>query len=113
MELDKYTIYILELILVAIFIYSLIKYFEMFLRGKKGAASATVVRSNQSMNTLYTMYTVTAVIVTLTVEVSKGFDGNKAAIIMFNYMIITYLYFYSSWFRNSIFFPEITKIKTD
>ena len=103
----------MEICLVGIFLLSLAMRALIHYREKHGYLSSTVTRGDQSMGTLYTMYGVATVIATLTIDVAEAFKGYKSILILFNYLIITYLFFYSSWFRNVVFFPEINRIKED
>lgn len=75
--------------------------------------SAEVKRSEQSMNSLYIMYGTITVIYALAVQVAEGFKGYKVLLIFLNYLALTYMFFFSSWFRNRVFFRLLERIRRD
>lgn len=66
------------------------------------SASAQVVRGENSMNLLYTFYGVATLIYALTVQVAEAAQGYKVAILVTDYLSLTYLCFFNSWFRNKL-----------
>jgi len=76
-------------------------------------ASATVHRGEESMNSLYVLYGVATLVFSLTIDVADAFYGHKATIVLADYVLLTYLFFFSSWFRNSIVFRLLARIRKD
>jgi hypothetical protein len=61
-----------------------------------------VARGDKSMTILYIAYALLTVAVTLTVQVADTAQGYKVAIIAFDYLVLSYLFFFNSWFRNRL-----------
>jgi len=77
------------------------------------ATDAEVRRGEKSMNSLYVMYGIVTVVYSLLVQVAEAFEGHKALLIAVDYVGLTYLFFFSSWFRNKIFFPMLGRVRQD
>ncbi len=66
-------------------------------------AVGTATRGDRSMNFLYVGYGLATVVYTLSIQVADAFLGYKAMFIVLDYMGLTYLFFFNSWFRNKLF----------
>ena len=77
------------------------------------ATDAEVMRGEKSMNSLYVMYGIITVVYSLLVQVADAFEGHKALLIAVDYVELTYLFFFSSWFRNGIFFRMLERVRHD
>ena len=71
------------------------------------------VRSDKSMTALYTVYGATVASLLVLINNASGIDGNKVALIVLNFICVTYVFFFSTWFRNSIFFPLNERVRKD
>jgi hypothetical protein len=76
------------------------------------SASVEAKRGERSMNLLYTFYVVATLIYALTVQVAEAGQGYKVAILVADYVGLTYLCFFNSWFRNRLIALYI-RIQTD
>ncbi len=65
------------------------------------------------MGRLYVGYAVTAGLYYLIVQVAEAGQGYKALFILLDYVALTYLFFFNSWFRNAIAFPIAGSVETD
>ena len=81
-------------------------------RLRQGALNPTAVRGERSMNSLYVIYGLTTVAITLAVDVSTAGVGSKTFLVMFDYAALLYLFFFNSWFRNRLFVFSIGSLKT-
>jgi hypothetical protein len=72
--------------------------------GQQGGlnAKAKVIRGERSMTILYVAYGVGTVALTLAVQVGEVVKGHKVALILFDYAVLSYLFFFNSWFRNRL-----------
>lgn len=61
-----------------------------------------VARGEKSMTILYIAYALLTVAVTLTVQVADAAQGYKVGLIAFDYLALSYLFFFNSWFRNRL-----------
>ena len=61
-----------------------------------------VARGEKSMTILYIAYALLTVAVTLTVQVAEAAQGYKVGLIAFDYLSLSYLFFFNSWFRNRL-----------
>jgi hypothetical protein len=82
-------------------------------RSKRAEMSATVTRGESTMNALYTFYGIATVVYSLAVDAATGLEGLKVGFIALDYLCLTYLFFFSSWFRNQIFFPLLRRVRED
>ncbi len=80
---------------------------------ESGKIKLTVTRGEESMNALYVMYGVATVVFALVVQVADTAHGYKAALIVVDYLVLTYLFFFSSRFRNLVVFRTFNRIKKD
>ncbi|MCJ7650209.1 MAG: hypothetical protein MUP85_16495 [Candidatus Lokiarchaeota archaeon] len=110
---DANVLKVLEIILFFVFFLSIL--IELVMRVKRGRGSSflTVTRGDHSMNMLYIMYGTVTIVFALIVQVSEAFEGYKVLLIVINYLILTYLFFYNSWLRNRILLPIMFGIKKD
>ena len=65
--------------------------------------TTVVMRGETTMNALYIMFGVATIVYTAIVRETTKVQGYKVALIVTNYACLTYLFFLSFWFRNTIF----------
>ncbi len=111
MSPDFVAILIMEIALLLLFLIEIVMGMRRAHRAKKARVSLTVTRGEPSMNMLYVMYGVVTLIYAFAVQVSEAFMGHKVFLLLLNYLILTYTFFFSLWFRNKIFFPLMDRIK--
>jgi len=75
------------------------------------SADLSIHRGEQSMNAIYVFYGASTVIFSLAIECSDCLVGFKSALILIDFSILSYLFYFNSWFRNSFLFPVIEKMK--
>lgn len=63
---------------------------------------AVVTRGDKSMSFLYVFYGVATVVYTLITQVAEAATGYKVVIVTADYLALTYLCFFNSWFRNKL-----------
>jgi hypothetical protein len=114
---DGFCLLLIEIVLVALVIMSIGQAVAVSQRPKRertnDAYDATVGRGDRSMNALYVMYGVATISCGLAVDVSQAFIGYKVLLIIFNYGSLTYLFFFNSWFRNTLVFPLFIRVQQD
>jgi hypothetical protein len=82
-------------------------------KSKHSGVIAEVTRGEQSMNALYVNFGIATVVFTLIVQACDTLKGNQVLFIVLNYVMLTYMFFFSSWFRNTVFFKMTERIKKD
>ena len=98
------------LILVIFYIF----YFEIKNRLKRNVSiKAEVTRSESSMNALYVNFGITTLVFTTLTQTCESIKGNQSIFIVLNFVILTYLFFFSSRFRNQVFFKLLNRITKD
>jgi hypothetical protein len=65
------------------------------------------------MNGLFVLYGGATVVFSLAVQVAAAAEGHKVALIVADYVILSYLFFFNSWFRNRLVFRVLGRISTD
>ena len=110
---DIYVILVLEVSVILFTFLVAYKDHDIRKREKEGGLSAEVTRGEQSMGSLYTVYGATLASFLVLVDNAVGVEGHKVILIVLNFLCTTYLYFFSTWFRNSVFFPFMKKVRKD
>jgi hypothetical protein len=110
---DGITLALIHAILAAVFLWAIAKTLVARLRAGRGGATLTVKRGEQSMNFLYLSYGVTMVVFSLAIDVASVAVGHKATIIAIDYVLLTYLFIFNSWFRNAVVFRLLQDVSKD
>lgn len=110
---DLYAISLLEAALVLFTAYAVVIDARNRVRERTAEASATVTRGNKSMAALYTVYSASVAACLVLINNASSVEGHKVALIVVDYLCITYLFFFSSWFRNAVFFPLADRVRKD
>ena len=110
---DAITLALMHAILAAVFLWAIAKTLLAKLRAARGGANLTVHRGEQSMNLLYLSYGVTTVVFSLAIDVASVAVGHKATLIAIDYVLLTYLFIFSSWFRNAVLFRLLQDVSKD
>jgi len=109
---DLGVVLIAEFVLAALFFIAVAMHVRSFrLRNARGHLEVRL--GEQSMNSLYVMYGIITVVYSLLVQVAEAFEGHKALLIAVDYVGLTYLFFFSSWFRNRILFRMLERVRQD
>ena len=99
---DLAMLIVLHACLVAVLVTAMFGTVRARWRLTRGAVPATVTRGERSMTVLYVAYAVATVSLSLAVDVAQAAAGYKVAIIAFDYVVLSYLFFFNSWFRNRL-----------
>ena len=110
---DLGVVLVAEFVLAALFFIAVAMHVRSFRLRNVPEAHLEVRRGEQSMNSLYVMYGIVTVVYSLLVQAAEAFEGHKALLIAVNYVGLTYLFFFSSWFRNRIFFKMLERVRHD
>lgn len=88
---------------------------DVQIRKKEQSAEATaeVVRGEKSMAALYTVYGATIASCLVLIDNASGLEGHKVVLIVLDFLCVTYVFFFSTWFRNSVFFPLLQRVRKD
>lgn len=101
---------------ISIFMFVFIATFkDLKIKGKRQLSEVKdeVIRGDKSMSALYTVYGATIASCLVLIDKALGLEGHKVILIVFDFLCVTYIFFFSSWFRNSLFFPLMAKIRKD
>ena len=110
---DPYMIIILQIAIVLFTAFAAFKDSRIRKQEKDGGASLTVARGEQSMTALYAMYAATIASFLVLINNASGIEGNKVILIVIDFFCSTYIYYFSTWFRNIVFFPLKQKVSKD
>lgn len=113
MKTDLFVFSIMEGSLLILFMLAIIIDIRNRINVKSASYSAEVIRGEQSMNALHIYFGITTVVFSLIVQTFHGLKGNQILFIFLNYFFLTYLFLFSSWFRNKVFFKFIIHTKKD
>ena len=102
-----------ESILLLLFVVTFIADIRIRLKDNKSGITAEITRGEQSMNALYVNFGIATVVFTLIVQAFEALKGNQVLFIVVNYGMLTYMFFFSTWFRNRLFFQLLGRIKKE
>lgn len=86
---------------------------EWIKRRRRKLSYLNVKRGEESMKAIYTGFAICVVFYTTIVQMAIVFNEYKILFHVFNYIVLVYLFFFSSWFRNRIFFKILKRIHKD
>jgi purine-cytosine permease-like protein len=99
---DIITIWIIHVFLLFLFLYYLLANVVSKYKERHSSLQAKVTRGNESMNMLYIFYGVISLIYALAIQVADYGQNHKSAMIVLDYVLLTYLFFFNGRFRNMI-----------
>lgn len=110
---DWISLSVVHIALLCLFIYSLQKNCRLKRRRRQSSVKATVKRGAGSMGALCFSYGVITTAYALAISASECI-GYKATLIIIDYVVLTYIFFFNSWFRNYIVFNKwLKRIRED
>lgn len=113
---DKLCLILIHIILIVFLAYSIwkdIPYRQQLTKkvGNGFSASATVTLAEKNMNAIYVAYGIATIAMALAVQVAETAKGYKSVLIIIDYGILTYLFFFNLWFKDALLI-EFGKIIT-
>ncbi len=112
-QTDCVALAVVEVTLFGLLIFAFVMDAWVRVKDLSSSAQATVMRGESSMKSLYVMYGIATVVYSLLIQVAPNLDGYRVPLIVLNYISLTYLFFFSSWFRNRLFFPLLGRVRKD
>ena len=94
-------------------IFAIFRDLQIRKRGQGAEVTTEVIRGEKSMAGLYTVYGATIASALVLIDKASGLDGHKVALIVLDFLSVTYVFFFSTWFRNSVFFPLMQRVHKD
>ena len=110
---DLIALVIQEAILCILVAIAIVQTIASQIRSRRSNLSAVVNRGPQSMGSIHTWFIITSVLFTLTIEVADALVGFKALLVLINYGLLVYLFFFNSWFRNRLLLPISNRTQRD
>ena len=110
---DPYVMLVVQLVILVFASYAAFRDRKIRKPKRGDGISAEVTRGENSMAALYTMYGATVASCLVLIDNACGLEGNKVALIVVYFLCATYVYFFSTWFRNSVFFPLMQHVRKD
>jgi hypothetical protein len=98
---DLYIFISIQAAIVCLFIYSLIK--DALIR-KYEKDGVEVKRGQKAMVAIGTVYLASIASSLALIDRTSSLEGNKVLFMAVNFLCFTYLFYFSTWFRNSVFF---------
>lgn len=110
---DLYVLGLMQAALVVFTGYAVFRDARIRILDRTAEATAEVRRGDKSMAALYTVYGATVGSLLVLIDNASGIDGHKVALIILDFLCVTYVFFFSTWFRNSVFFPLAGRVRKD
>jgi hypothetical protein len=99
---DIITIWTIHIFLVLFLISYVFANLRSSINERSGHLQKTVTRGQESMNLLYIFYGVVSLVYALSIQVAECGQYHKATLIVSDYIVLTYLFFFNGKFRNMI-----------
>lgn len=100
----------IESLLLLMFILAIFMGLFEWIKRRRSNLSYKVERGEKSIKAIITGFAGSAVFYTTIVHLAVVFNEYKILFHVFNYIVLGYLFFFSFWFRNRIFFKILKKI---
>ena len=110
---DPYAVCVLQTVLLVFAVYAAFRDVRIRALERTAEATAEVNRGDKSMSAIYTVYGATIASCLVLIDKASGIEGNKVVLIVLDFVCITYPFFFSTWFRNSVFFPLYQRVRKD
>lgn len=110
---DIIFLFLVETLILALAAYAIFKDVKIKNQEKKEGLFGKAVRGKKSMKIVFSGY-LTSMSASLALIVNaEGVDGHRVALLATAFLSLTYLFFLSTWFRNSLLFKISAKLKED
>lgn len=110
---DIYLLLIIEMSVLLFALYALFSDKRREIMEAKDGPSGTATRSDKTMTMLHTVYGSSLASFLVIVTNADGAKGHQVALILVPFICLTYLFYFSTWFRNVVFLPISGKIRKD
>lgn len=102
---DAVVLVLMHIVLVSFSLYSILSIFREKWRFQRGGtvARGTATRGEESMKLLWVSYGVVTAVFTLAIQLAEAAKGYKLFILFIDYILLTHLFFFNSWFRKWLF----------
>jgi hypothetical protein len=110
---DVIVLALIEVALATFAIYAALRDARIRRLDRTAEATAEVTRGEKSMNALYTAYAASIASSLVLVSNAAGIEGHKVVLIVIPFVCLTYLFYFNTWFRNSVFFPIARRLRKD
>lgn len=67
-----------------------------------GSVSATVERGEQSMRMLTGLFASSFALLVFAIDVAHSAEGAKSFLIVIDFAVLFYMFFFNNWFRNAV-----------
>ena len=108
---DIPVVFVVETLLLLFTLFAIVRDVRIRVLERTAEVSVDVTRGDKSMNALYTAYGASVASSLALITNADGLDGHKVILIALPFLCLTYLFYLSVWFRNSIFFPLAQKMR--
>lgn len=110
---DIYLILIIELALVVLAVYAVIKDRWITFRERQTGLFGETRRGEKSMTIIYAGYGSSMAAFLALITNAEGISGHRVALLLLAFLSLTYLFIFSIWFRNSVLFKISGRIAKD
>jgi len=112
-DTDPYMMLLVQMAIILFTIFAIFRDYQIRKREQGAEATAEVARGEKSMAALYTLYGATIASCLVLINIASGLDGHKVILIVLDFLCATYVFYFSTWFRNSVFFQLMWRIRKD
>lgn len=110
---DSYVVIVLEVALILFSLYVVYRDRQASILDQGAEVQAEVTRGDKSMAALHTVYGAAIASTLVLLNNTEVLAGNRVILVVINFSAFTYLFYFSSWFRNSVFFPIRGRVRKD
>lgn len=110
---DLFVLVSVQATLVVLSIYAFIQDIRIQRKEKRGGIESETLRGARSMASLYAVYAAALGTLLLLIDRADDAKGQQLLLMLASFLCVTYLFFFSTWFRNAVFFPLANRIRKD
>jgi hypothetical protein len=104
---------ILQVTLIAITIFAVIRDIQIYILERRGGFTASVTRGDPSMKVIFGGFAACVAAALWIFLAVDEYQRNRVTVAVITVSALIYLFFFSTWFRNSILFPLNNRIRRD
>lgn len=112
-ELDIYLFFAAQGLLVLVATFAVLQDMRLRLLSRIAEAEAEVRRSDKSFGSLYVAFAAVVAAYAFLGTQLPGLDGKRIAFVILDFLCAAYVFIFSSWFRNAVFFPLMRRVRLD
>jgi hypothetical protein len=110
---DPYVLFLVQTAILLFTIFAGFRDLKIRKREQNAQVGAEIERGKNSMAAIYTVYGAIMASCLVVIDRAVGLEGNKVVLIVLDFLCVTYVFFFNTWFRNALFSPLMRRVRKD